>query len=103
MRKPRSVFILFVLLAFGVSLAVPAQDIPETLYDESEALPFESTPRFSGVVHQAPAWIAKAELSYDSLLRFDSLTKRCRRRRESGARSHWIPSSLTILDRSLRC
>jgi hypothetical protein len=47
MRKPWSVLIIFVLLALGVSLAVPAEDIPETAYDESEALPFEGVPLFS--------------------------------------------------------
>jgi hypothetical protein len=39
-----------VLLGFGVSLAVPAEDVPETPYDESEALPYEGTPVFSSLV-----------------------------------------------------
>ena len=50
MRRPCFVLILFVLLGFGVSLAVPAEDVPETAYDESEALPYEGTPLFSIVV-----------------------------------------------------
>ncbi len=50
MRRHFSILILFVLLGFGVSLAVPAEDVPETAYDESEALPYESTPLFSIVV-----------------------------------------------------
>jgi hypothetical protein len=50
MRRPCSLLILFVLLGFGVSLAVPAEDVPETAYDESEALPYEGIPLFSIVV-----------------------------------------------------
>ena len=50
MRRPFSIFILFVLLGFGVSLAVPAEDVAESGYDESETLPYESTPPVSIVV-----------------------------------------------------
>ena len=50
MRRPCSILILFVLLGFGVPLAVPAEDVPETAYDESEGLPYEGTPLFSIVV-----------------------------------------------------
>ncbi len=47
MRKPRSVLVLLLLLVFGVFVVVPAEDIPETLHDESETLPYESTPLFT--------------------------------------------------------
>ena len=50
MRRPCSILILCVLVGFGVSLAVPAEDVPETAYDESEGLPYEGTPLFSIVV-----------------------------------------------------
>ena len=107
MRRPCFILILFVLLSFGVSLAIPAEDMPETAYDESEALPYEGTPLFSIEVPQASARIAKAkaELSCDSLLGFNSLTKRCKRHRKNNGRSHWVPDSLTILNHSLplRC
>ena len=55
MRKPRFALVFFVLLVFGVSLAVPAEDLPETAYDESEGLPYASTPLFSDVISQAAA------------------------------------------------
>ena len=42
--------VLCLLLGFGASLALPAEDVPETAYDESEGLPFEGTPPFSIVV-----------------------------------------------------
>jgi hypothetical protein len=50
MRRPCFVLVLFVLLGFGASLAVPIEDLPETANDESEALPYEGTPLFSIVV-----------------------------------------------------
>jgi|ERR1019366_8139804 hypothetical protein len=97
MRKSRSVLILFVLLSFCVSFGVPAEDVPETPYDESQALPYEKTLQFSIVAPQASAQIAKTELN------FGSLTKRCRRRPESNAQSHRVPDSLTIINHSFRC
>jgi hypothetical protein len=105
MRRPGSILVLCLFLAFGVSLVVPAENVPETAYDESEALPYEGTPLFSIVVPQPSARIAKAkaELSCDSLLRFNSLTKRCKGRRENNGRSPCVPNSLTILNHSLRC
>lgn len=55
LRKSRSAFILLVLLVFCFSLAVPAEDLPETAYDESETVPCEGTPLFSNVIFQATA------------------------------------------------
>ena len=60
MRTPRSAIVLLLLLGFGVSLAVPAQDLPDTAYDESETLPYESTPLFSIVVPLVAAWTPQA-------------------------------------------
>ena len=53
MRKGRFGLVLFVLLVFSLSLAVPAEDVPETPYDESEGLPYQSIPLFSIGVSQA--------------------------------------------------
>ena len=50
MRTHCCTLVLLMLLAFGASLAVPAENVPETAYDESEALPCENTPLFSTVV-----------------------------------------------------
>jgi hypothetical protein len=38
---------LLVVLVMSVSFAVPAEDAPETSYDESESLPFDGTPVLS--------------------------------------------------------
>jgi hypothetical protein len=63
MRRPCFILILFVLLGFGASLAVPAEDLPETANDESEALPYEGTPLFPIVVPLAAARTTRAPLS----------------------------------------
>jgi hypothetical protein len=55
MRKSWLILLYFVVLVLGLSLAVPAEDLPETAYDESEAAPYEITPRFSCVMSQAAA------------------------------------------------
>jgi hypothetical protein len=53
--------VVFLIFAFGLSLGFPAEDIPETAYDESEALPYESTPLFSTVA--VPAQTTQTALS----------------------------------------
>ena len=66
MRRCSSILILFVFLGFGVSLAVPAEDVPETTYDEPEALPYDDTPLFSIVV---PLVAARTTQAVSSSLR----------------------------------
>ncbi len=94
MRKPRSVLVFLLLLVFGMCLAVPAEDAPETSYNESETLPYESRPVFSIVKPQASAQIAKAELSGG--LRSIFSTVPCKH-------FQCVAVSLTILERSFRC
>ena len=60
MRRPCLGLIFFVLLGFGVSLAVPAEDVTETAFDDSEELPYEGTPLFSVVVPLAAARTTQA-------------------------------------------
>jgi hypothetical protein len=66
MRRCCSILVLCVLLGFGVSLAVLAEDVPETAYDESEGLPYEGTPLFSIVV---PLVAARTTQAVSSSLR----------------------------------
>ena len=90
-------------LAFGASLAVPAEDLPETVYDESEALPYEETPVVSIAVPEAVAQ-APTVRPRASGFRLGSL-------RRPGAQhldhvTGWaypICDSLTILEQSSRC
>jgi len=53
--------VFVVLLVMSLSLTVPAEDLPETAYDESEALPYESTALISDVMPQAAASATQAE------------------------------------------
>ena len=64
MKRAYSILVLFLLLAFGASLAVPAEDVPETAYDESEALPYEGTPVFSIAAPLVAARITPAVRSF---------------------------------------
>lgn len=64
MRRRCSILVFCILLGLGVSLTVPAEDVPETGYDESEALPYECTPLFSSVVPLAATRTTQAALSF---------------------------------------
>jgi hypothetical protein len=64
MRKPRCALLLFVFLILGLSLGVPAQDVPETTYDESESLPYEGTPSISTKIAATVAHPAHELLTY---------------------------------------
>ena len=39
--------VFLMILTFGLFVAFPAEDLPETAYDESEAPPYEVVPLFS--------------------------------------------------------
>lgn len=96
--------IFLVSLTVGLSPAVPIEDLSETAFDESETLPYESTPLFSSVALQARARTPQPMLKPGSPFHLGSLTRRCERRAEHRAWSaHPISDSLTILDHSLRC
>jgi hypothetical protein len=103
MRKPCSILVFSVLLSLGLSVFVPAEDVPETAYDESETLPLASTPMFSipvpNAVVPAPAGRSLVAASCPGSLR----------RLGSQRLDHWtvspyaISNSLTSLARILRC
>jgi hypothetical protein len=103
MTQSRSVLVLLVALVLSVSFAVPAEDVPETAYDESESLPCESTPvvsiAASETVEEAPAVRADASQLLRTSLR--RVAVRCSDR--------WaelpctVSPLLVILDHSFRC
>jgi len=103
MSRSRSVLVLFLVLVFGLSFTVPAEDIPETPYDESETLPCESTPVFSRVV-QDSAQALHSVLTLAFPLHFNPTA---RRNEIFAEQSAWAPhptcDSVTILDHTLRC
>jgi hypothetical protein len=103
MKELRSLLVLAVALLFGVSFALPAEDIPETPYDESETLPYEVTPLFS-IVLQEPARAPRSVLTLVFPLHF-SAPLRCGQSlvEQSERTPHPISASVTILDHSFRC
>jgi hypothetical protein len=103
MTKSCSALVLFVLLAFGVSLAVPAEDVSDTAFDESETLPFESFPLFSIMMPETVA-AAPTVLTCVSPRCLDSTANsRESYRKHRAGTAHSVLDSLTILKRSLRC
>jgi hypothetical protein len=46
-KTPGLAIVCLMILALGLPLGFPAEDVPETAYDESEALPYEGAPLFS--------------------------------------------------------
>jgi len=103
MRKPHSVLLmLVVLLGFGVSFCVPAEDVPETPYDESETVPYEMTPPLYSYSLQesAPAFQVVPIVPSDlfSTPKHASCRAGCRKQA-----AHAVSDSLIILDHSLRC
>ena len=61
--KPGFAIVFLMMLTLGLPLGFPAENVPETAYDESEALPYESVPVFSIGVPPAAAQTAKRVLS----------------------------------------
>jgi hypothetical protein len=59
MTKSRPAHVLLIAADLGLSVAVPAEGVPETAYHESESLPYQSTSVFliavPKTVAQAPA------------------------------------------------
>ena len=65
--------ILVGVLAFGLSLAVAPQDMPETPYDESQELPFEDIPLLPIEMQRATLEETQALVKADSPFRWSSL------------------------------
>jgi len=61
--RGRVVIVFLMIITLGLSLGLPAEDIPETAYDESEAPPYEAIPVFSIAVPLVAARATQALLS----------------------------------------
>ena len=55
MKKERSILAFLAVLFLGLFLVVPAEDLTETAYDESETRPCEQTPLTSDLLPSATA------------------------------------------------
>jgi hypothetical protein len=100
MTKARSVLVVLAALSLGVCLAVLADDVPETTYDESESLPYECTQRFS-VAAPEPLAEAAALRACGSPLPSAALRLGAYCRGHKTSCSFRI--SLIILDHAMRC
>jgi len=103
MRRLHSVLVVLAALALSLSFAVPAEDVPETPYDESEALPYESTPPFSIMLHESARALQSAltlafQLHFHPTARGDEILAE-----QSVRTPRPVSGSVTILDHSLRC
>jgi hypothetical protein len=93
-----------VAVILGVSSIIPMRNLPETPYDESESMPYESTPLFSVEVLQQLAVVPPAKLK--SFLPFDlrSPARLDESEAPEGKRTAYpVFEALTIRYHSLRC
>ena len=103
MTQSHSVLVLLVALVLSVSFAVPAEDAPETAYDESESLPCESTPVVSIAAPENTVKTSTVRPSA-SRLRFGSLTSSDTQKLAPRIGCAYPTSdSVAILEHSLRC
>ena len=103
MSQLHRILVVLAALTLCLSFAVPAEDDPETFYDESESVPYESTPLFS-VMLQDSARDLQSVLISALLPRVNPTARRDEVLAEQWARTpHPTYRSVTILDHSLRC
>lgn len=101
MPQAHPLLVLLVALLLSMSLGARAEDVPQTAYDESESLPYESTSVLSTaaleLVAQAPAvWSCALWGPCDCI--------RCRNAEAAFATGLCdLESDFTIFDYSLRC
>jgi len=65
--KSRFALVFLMLLTVGVSLGFPAEDVLDAVYDESESVPYEVTPRFSIAALPSASQTALAKLNSSQL------------------------------------
>lgn len=94
MRKLHCLLVLLVALVFGLSFAVPAEDMPDATSDESESMPYESALPLSLVLPELAC-----ALQVTPVGRSDSRPVL----KESGPAERPVCGSLIILVHSLRC
>jgi hypothetical protein len=103
MSKLRCILVVLATLTLCLSFAVPVEDDPETPYDESEALPYESNPVFSIMLEESARGVPLVP-TFAFPLHFHPVARRAEIRAEHSARTpHPICGSVIILDHSLRC
>jgi hypothetical protein len=102
MTQSRSVHVLLVALVLSVSFAVPAEDVPETAYDESGSLPCEITPVVSVAAHKTVGEAPVLRAGASQLPRTSLRSPEVRSDRWVGLPCT-VSHFLIILDHSFRC
>jgi hypothetical protein len=100
--KKHIVILILMLLSLGVSLGLPAEDVLDAVYDESEALPFEAISLFSTVARPRLCPTPQSVQKLDCSFHLGSLTRQCQCPAPR-VPAHPTSDSLTLLDHSLRC
>ena len=103
MRKLRCLLAVLVALVFGLSLAVSAEDVPDTAYDESDSLPYEITSIFC-IAQLRPVAQGQAVLPRSSLRCLAS--RRSFNKQDHANRTglpHSVAHYLNVLEHFFRC
>jgi hypothetical protein len=95
--KSRFALVFVMMLTLGLGLGLAAKDIPETPYDESEALPYEAIPMFSIASSPAPGRTTPALLDLRPELSTPSSFPPARVRNTDANRSADARISLALL------
>ena len=102
--KSRCALIFLTILTLGVSLGLPAEDVLDSVYDESESVPFETNPQFRTADEQLRAGEPQAvtkRVSAPGCRCVDA--RRVRQSQQTNSPVHPANDSLIILKHSLRC
>jgi hypothetical protein len=100
--RPRCTIVFLMILTVGVSLGLPAEDVLDVVYDESEPLPYEALLGFSFALPQILAPIAKAEPDHSAVSGGGPSTKGREVGPENNAGKRNVSESLFIANRSFR-
>jgi len=103
MGKLHASLILFLALAFGLFSAIPAHDVPETPYDESETAPYESAPSLLNEAVDSARMLLPAAPTPSSPSCAALPTGRAETRIECMKQVHPISDCLALPAYSLRC
>ena len=96
--KPRCAVLFLMVLTIGMSLALPAEDVLDAVYDESETLPCEVIPLFSIALWPVAVRKTQAPLSFLHLRAgVPSSSTPARVRDTDAKRSAGVQVSLTLL------
>jgi hypothetical protein len=103
MRTSAFAFVLLAALVVGISFAIPAEDDPETPYDESQLLPYEAiSPLVNIVMRQTAASQTVPKTDLVARLRCIAASNETRVKQSEPPRQY-SSKSITVLNCLRRC